>query len=468
MIYADIQSLEPGELVRLYELDATMLGGSVLRFHSYLTAGSIWWQGNEYTPWAIQADGFERTGDGQQASPTVSVGNIDAEGRSGVISALCIAFDDLVGSTLTRHRTLAKYLDAATWQLDTGIAQAGSNLSLTIRSGASPDDGAYNNKTVNLTAGPGSVQSRRVLSYSGSTKIATVFPAWEQNMLARSGDLTAASWVKNQSSITAYPSESAFLYTVTTASDPYVLQNISINPKGKKITWQIEAKGIGSSIGKTGVLYIYRGMPSGDITTKSFTLTGDWQTISYTKTMDSTDAALLTVRFDFPQTGITIGDQCLIRNPQVFEGDEAGYVETQATGVFLPGSSTVYEIVQDYKPEDSDPDPTQELPPEVWLVEQKTAENAEAVEFTLKSAIDFDDKQLPGRQIIASVCPWLWIGGYRGPYCGYTGSAYFDKRDNPVSDPTLDQCGGRVSSCKARFGSNPMNYGGFEASDRIT
>lgn len=56
MITADIQKLEPGELVALYELDASEIGGDVLRFHGY-AQGPIWWQGNEYSPWAIEATG---------------------------------------------------------------------------------------------------------------------------------------------------------------------------------------------------------------------------------------------------------------------------------------------------------------------------------------------------------------------------------------------------------------------------
>jgi lambda family phage minor tail protein L len=108
MITADIQGLEPGARVALYELDASMIaGGSLLRFHGYQQVGSIWWQGNEYTAWPIQADGFAKTSEGQQPSPKLSVGNVD-----GSISSLCILLDDLVGAKLTRHVTLGQYLDA--------------------------------------------------------------------------------------------------------------------------------------------------------------------------------------------------------------------------------------------------------------------------------------------------------------------------------------------------------------------
>jgi len=115
-INSDIQKLEPGGIVILYELDATEIGADTQRFHGYAQAASIWWQGNEYVPWAIQAEGFELTSEGQQPAPVLSVGNIgqDAGGNQipGIISALCIAFEDLLGARLIRHRTLAQYLDA--------------------------------------------------------------------------------------------------------------------------------------------------------------------------------------------------------------------------------------------------------------------------------------------------------------------------------------------------------------------
>ena len=52
MITADIQGLEPGEKVELFELDATGIGGDYFRFHGYQT-GEIWWQGKEYSAWPI-------------------------------------------------------------------------------------------------------------------------------------------------------------------------------------------------------------------------------------------------------------------------------------------------------------------------------------------------------------------------------------------------------------------------------
>lgn len=115
-------------------------------------------------------------------------------------------------------------------------------------------------------------------------------------------------------------------------------------------------------------------------------------------------------------------------------------------------------------------DPLAEFPPEVWLVEQKTSESAEAVMFTLSSPMDFDSLKLPSRQIVANICPWLWIGGYRGPYCGYTGTRMFDADGNAVADRSFDKCSGLLSTgCSPRFGeAEPNNFGGFPAADSVS
>jgi lambda family phage minor tail protein L len=113
-------------------------------------------------------------------------------------------------------------------------------------------------------------------------------------------------------------------------------------------------------------------------------------------------------------------------------------------------------------------DPSQEFPPDIWYIEQKTAETKETVEFQLASALDFNGVQLPNRQIINNACSWIRIGGYRGPYCGYTGTNKFDVNNNPVTDPSLDVCNGTSVACKLRFGANNIiNFGSFAAAGLV-
>ncbi|MFJ9531258.1 phage minor tail protein L [Herbaspirillum sp. NPDC101396] len=225
-ITSDMQKLEVGQRVELFELDATSISGDILRFHGYADVGPIWWQGNEYSPWPIKAEGFAKTSDGQPPTPKLSVGNID-----GSIGAACLYLDDFVGAELTKRTTLGKYLDA----------------------------------------------------------------------------------------------------------------------------------------------------------------------------------------INFPDG-----------NPEA--------------------------------------DPEEEFPPEIWFVEQKVSETDEVIEFELSSPLDFDGLMLPGRRIIANLCPWV----YRGTECGWTGVTFYDAKDQPLTDPNLDRCGKRLSSCKCRFGEyEELPYGGFPAADLI-
>jgi len=106
-IDSEIQLLEPSGLVELFELDCTDIGGDILYFHGYTRNGNVTWQGTVYKPWPIEPDGFGVSGEAQQPSPTLQVGNVD-----GSIAALCSYLNDLLGAKLTRRRTLVKFLDA--------------------------------------------------------------------------------------------------------------------------------------------------------------------------------------------------------------------------------------------------------------------------------------------------------------------------------------------------------------------
>lgn len=55
---ADIQKLEPGNQIRLFELDATRLGGNLWRFHGHAQESDIIWQGQLYSPIQITAKGL--------------------------------------------------------------------------------------------------------------------------------------------------------------------------------------------------------------------------------------------------------------------------------------------------------------------------------------------------------------------------------------------------------------------------
>lgn len=108
-ITTDIQKLEPGAIVELFELDLTPYGGELLRFHAGTNGllSNVVWDGNPYTAFPVKATGFEFNGQGQAARPKLLAANV-----AGSITALVLQYDDIVGAKVTRIRTLAKYLDA--------------------------------------------------------------------------------------------------------------------------------------------------------------------------------------------------------------------------------------------------------------------------------------------------------------------------------------------------------------------
>ena len=106
---SDIQRLNPGSLVDLFELDTSTLGGEVFRWHNGVNGlgSDVVWQGNTYNRLPVEASGFERSSKGTMARPSLRVANV-----SGLVGALVRELDDLVGAKVIRRRTFVKYLDA--------------------------------------------------------------------------------------------------------------------------------------------------------------------------------------------------------------------------------------------------------------------------------------------------------------------------------------------------------------------
>jgi len=117
-VYADLSVLAPSAIIELFELrlDNTLHGSSnITRWHNGCNegiTGGIVWDGNTYSSFAIQAEGFEQTSTGSLPRPTLTVANTD-----GLITALILdvnavtPYNDLTGAEVRRIRTLKRYLD---------------------------------------------------------------------------------------------------------------------------------------------------------------------------------------------------------------------------------------------------------------------------------------------------------------------------------------------------------------------
>ena len=124
-VFSDIQSINPSAIIELFvlQLDNAIHGANTTyRFHagSNLNAnGKIVWAGNDYLRFPIKVDGFAFQR-GQLPRPTLSVSNLGLGSVDALsISALLLTVNettpsnDLAGASITRIRTLAKFIDAA-------------------------------------------------------------------------------------------------------------------------------------------------------------------------------------------------------------------------------------------------------------------------------------------------------------------------------------------------------------------
>lgn len=115
----EIHSLTPSSVVDLFVLEIP--GEAPIRFHpgSNKLRQAVIWRGDgsldpnsvdnlaaTYTFFPIEFSGYEVSSEGMMPQPTMRVANLN-----GSISALILRYGDLVGSKLTRKRTLYKFLD---------------------------------------------------------------------------------------------------------------------------------------------------------------------------------------------------------------------------------------------------------------------------------------------------------------------------------------------------------------------
>lgn len=104
-----LQKLDAGSIVTLYRVDTRGIGGTdVFNFHAGTDVGgqNIVWQGVTYVRFPVEADGFELNTRGTLPRPRMKVANIE-----GVMYTVLREHEDLVGATVTRKRTFARFLD---------------------------------------------------------------------------------------------------------------------------------------------------------------------------------------------------------------------------------------------------------------------------------------------------------------------------------------------------------------------
>lgn len=102
----DVQKFSPGNLVTLYALDCTEIGGDFLRFTPGIDGdNSVEWNGDTYAPIPVEVSGFETNMSGTLPSPRLKVLNVPS------LQAGVIAHNGFIGAKFYRTRTFRHYLD---------------------------------------------------------------------------------------------------------------------------------------------------------------------------------------------------------------------------------------------------------------------------------------------------------------------------------------------------------------------
>jgi len=90
------------------------------------------------------------------------------------------------------------------------------------------------------------------------------------------------------------------------------------------------------------------------------------------------------------------------------------------------------------------PDPTAEYAREIYFISRRIAETPETVSFELSAAFDLAGVRAPKRQVIGTVCQWV----YKSAECSYTGA--------------LATCGKTLADCRAHFSATAdLPFGSF-------
>ncbi len=336
-------------LVELFVIDCTGLGGPIHRFTPHFSEGaSVSFGGNTYLSMPIISDGWEVSASGTQPRPTLSLTNVNRLLMNEVVT-----LGDLVGAKITRIRTLAKYLDAASFprrnllnyseQFNNVSWTKNASCTITANSAESPL-GSLTADTLVVSAPQGGFFNVSTAGTNSTTYTASIY--------AKPGSLSSLKFgLTNQN-------ESATLYC-----------NYDLN--------------VGVAAGVSGAFT--SGKPS------MINVGGGWWRCVMTGTSPSSG-----------MTGIGIYPRLVV----------AGSVYLWGAQLELGSVATDYQhTTTSHQPF---ADQNAFLKPDVFEVEQKINHTSEVIQWQLSSVIDRFGTKLPRRQITRDKFPG--VGRQRGAW----------------------------------------------------
>jgi lambda family phage minor tail protein L len=170
-------------------------------------------------------------------------------------------------------------------------------------------------------------------------------------------------------------------------------------------------------------------------------------------------------------TGMSVSGQGPIQTPTLSVGNTDGFIQqiVNSLGNLEHCKLTRWRTFARHLDDGEAPDPTAVYGPDVYVIDRKSADTPEVIEWELSALVDQQGVYI-GRTVVRDTCLWRYrefdtMTGqfdYSKAVCPYTGSAYFDRENKPVSDPSLDVPARNLRCCRVRFGEDAvLPFGGF-------
>lgn len=522
-VLTELYKYNPSALIELYELDLTPLqeyytskGQPITTTKYYFHNGynqrhgtvdaDVDWGSpqNTYSAMPIQLEGLEVSSAGQVPRPTLTVSNLN-----GNFGSLCKAYANLIGARVTRIRTLVKFLNSSnfpttnlltnTEAFDTWTQDVDANTTVTANAATAPDGTLTADKLFEANTTP---------SNHGVTKDFTV-AASNVNVccsvyLKAAGRTNAALRFRNKANSTSGASFNLSAGTISGTTLGSVLRS-GIQPMGNDWyrCWIVCSSGTGATVPRIEIYTDTDNNPS---------------TISYAGTLNSgifvwgAQAEVITNTTLTPSlyqaVGATVGNPTA--DPFAKFPDDVFFIDRMSEevpgritfelapawdveGIQLPRRQVVANICPWTYTED----------PCTWIVagvtginnfvgtssssvevnkaffSQRTITNGNGSGALLQVRITAPGSAYSAQTILVrspgknyAIGNTLTIKGSNlGGVDGVndltvtinqlTSDIYYDSNDLIVTTASQDQCGKRLTSCKIRFGSLSLPFGGF-------
>lgn len=170
-------------------------------------------------------------------------------------------------------------------------------------------------------------------------------------------------------------------------------------------------------------------------------------------------------------SGISVQGQGPLQTPTLSIGNTDGFIQEllSSFGEIEGCTLTRFRVFARHLDGAEDPNPNAAYGPDVYVIDRKSADTPELIEWEMSALID-QNGVFVGRTVIRDTCMFRYrefnkITGqfdYSKAVCPYAGNRYFDRNNNEVSTPEEDVPSRNTGCCKVRFGADqPLPFGGF-------